>query len=141
MNWKNEAIERLRTYPSVVMAIKNLSSEIRRLEAVIQAPGSVRLDGPVHGAQTHEDWLLDNLMSLQMLKARLESTQQWKAATDRAMALLPEQEQSLIRQLYLDDRQSVELVSQNHYASRSTMYRHRDKALETFTKALYGPVC
>ncbi len=140
MNWKNEAIERLRSYPSAALAMKNLKAEISRVESLLASPGTVRMDAPIHSAKSREEWTLDNLVLLQLLRDRLRQLEDWKKTTDRALEVLPPEELQIIRQLYFEKQRDMERVSQENNATKSTLYRYRDRALEKFALALYGPV-
>ncbi len=139
MNWKNEAIDRLRQYPQARQARDNLQREIRRLEAALASPGSARPDRG-RGSGKREDWMLDTLVNLELLRDRYLFTSRWLENTDSALAGMTREDRALLEQMYMSGEPDTQLLSLEYGADRSTLYRHRDRALERFTLALYGPV-
>ena len=141
MNWKNEAMERLRKYESMLLAAKNIPQEIRRLEELSVAIRSGRAEGcaVLSGGNRQEEKLLDNMMSRQELLWRLQQTESWIACMDRALGALTREEKLVLQRFYIrPEKGSVERLCSELGAETSTIYRKRDKALRQFTVALYG---
>ncbi len=141
MNWKNEAIERLRKYEAMCLAADNIPQEIRRLEGVATSIRSARTDGNYiqSGGNRREEMLIDNMMSRQELHWRLDQTQLWLACMDKAMDALTPEEKLVLQRLYIyPEKGSVEQLCRELGLESSSVYRKRDKALRNFTIALYG---
>ena len=141
MNWKNEAMERLRKYESMCLALKNIPQEIRRLEQLSVAIRSGRADGcaVLSGGDRREEQLLDNMMSRQELMWRQQQTESWIDCMDRALGVLTREERLILQRFYIrPEKGSVERLCDELGAETSTIYRKRDKALRQFTVALYG---
>ena len=141
MNWKNEAMERLRKYESMLLAAKNIPQEIRRLEELSVAIRSGRADGcaVLSGGSRREEQLIDNMMSRQELAWRLQQTESWIDCMDRALGVLTREERLVLQRFYIrPEKGSVERLCTELGAETSTIYRKRDKALRQFTIALYG---
>ncbi len=141
MNWKAEAMEKLRRYDAMRQAMVNLPEEIRRLEAEAYSLRGMRMENdPVKdGGGRQEDVLLSNLVCRQELSATLEQTGNWLRVADRAMAALTPEEKLILHRLYIyPERGSVDRLCGELNVEQSSIYRKRDKALRKFTYALYG---
>ncbi len=141
MNWKSEAMERLRKYESMLLAAKNIPQEIRRLEELSVAIRSGRADGcaVLSSGSRREEQLIDNMMSRQELAWRLQQTESWIDCMDRALGVLTREERLVLQRFYMrPEKGSVERLCTELGAETSTIYRKRDKALRQFTIALYG---
>ena len=141
MNWKNEAMERLRQYDAMCLAADNIPQEISRLEAAATAIRSARTDGcrVQSGGNRREEMLLDNMMSRQELHWRLDQTQIWLACTNKALSALDPEEKLVLQRLYIyPEKGSLERLCNELGVENSSIYRKRDKALRHFTVALYG---
>ena len=103
MNWKNEAMERLRKYDAMCLAAENIPQEIRRLEDAATAIRSARTDGnrvQASGSR-REEILLDNMMSRQELHWRLDQTQAWLSCMDKALGTLSPEEKLVLHRFYI----------------------------------------
>lgn len=141
MNWKTEAVEKLRRYDAMRQAMVNIPEEIRRLEGeVYSLRGKGMEQAPVkeRGCRP-EDILLTNLVCRQELAAALEQTGNWLRITDRALGALNPEEKLILHRLYIcPERGSLDRLCTDLEVEQSSIYRKRDKALQKFTYALYG---
>ena len=64
MNWKREAIDKLKNYEARREALENIPKEIKRLESAYAGIRSATTDGtPVSGgSNTREDSMLSNIV-------------------------------------------------------------------------------
>lgn len=141
MNWKNEAMEKLRRYDAMRQAALNIPEEIRRLEQDAQAIRSPRIDGmPVKGGGSkREDILLNNLVQRQELKGNLQQTKLWLSGADRALKALSAEERLILHRMFIcPEKGCLERLCNELGVEQSSIYRKRDKALHRFTLALYG---
>lgn len=141
MNWKNEAMDRLRQYDAMRLAVTNIPQEIRRLEAASQLIRSARTDSiaVLSGGGRREEVILDNMMNRQELQWRLEQAQSWLSCTDRALGALSGEEKLVLQRFYIcPEKGSVERLCSELGLESSSVYRKRDKALRHFSVALYG---
>ncbi len=141
MNWKNEAMDRLRQYDAMRLAVTNIPQEIKRLEAAATAMRSARTDGAVvlSGVGRWEEAILDNMMNRQELRWRLEQAESWLTCMDRALGALSGEEKLVLQRFYIcPEKGSVERLCSELGLESSSVYRKRDKALRRFTVALYG---
>ena len=141
MNWKAEAIEKLRKYDAMRQAIVNIPEEISRLEIAACSIRSAKTDGtPVKGGGNgREDMLLNNLVHRQELNWSYEQAQSWLKSTDRALSALTPEEKLVLHRFYIcPERGSVDRLCSQLGVEQSSVYRKRDKALHKFTVALSG---
>lgn len=141
MNWKGEAIEKLRKYDAMRMSLQNIPMEMKRLETDAQSIRGARTDStPVKGGgSAREDALLNNLAHRQELQWALEQARYWVEITQRGLDTLTPEERLVLHRFYLyPERGSVERLCMELGVEQSSVYRKRDKALHKFALALYG---
>ena len=141
MNWKTEAMEKLRRYDAMCRARENLPLELQRLEAEYTAISSGMTDriGGGMNIRSREDRMLNNVMTRQQLTWSLEQARSWTDLVDRALSALSSDEQLILRQLYILPKSgALDQLVEELGMERSSIYRHRDKALSKFTLSLYG---
>ena len=141
MNWKGEAVEKLRKYDAMCRSLQNIPLEVKRLEVDARAIRGARTDGaPVKGGGSRrEDALLNNIAHRQELSWALEQAKFWVEITRRGLETLTPEEKLVLRRFYLSpERGSVERLCMELGVEQSSVYRKRDKALHKFALALYG---
>jgi hypothetical protein len=78
-------------------------------------------------------------MEQQELTHSLRQVQRWVRTVDLGLDALPEDEQLILRRLYLyPQRGAVEQLCSDLGLEQSSVYRKRDQALHRFTVAMYG---
>lgn len=141
MNWKGEAVEKLRKYEAMCRSLQNIPLEVKRLEVDARAIRGARTDGtPVKGGGSgREDALLNNLAHRQELSWALEQAKYWVEITRSGLETLTPEEKLVLQRFYLSpERGSVERLCMELGVEQSSIYRKRDKALRKFALALYG---
>ena len=111
MNWKNEAMERLRRYEGMLLAAKNIPIELRRLEEAAVSIRAGGIDGcaVLSGGNRQEERLLENMMNRQELTWRLRQTESWLDTMERALMSLPREERLVLERFYIrPEKGSVE---------------------------------
>ncbi len=140
MDWKNEAIEKLCKYEAMESAIENLQEEIRRLEleqTAIRSADPTRI--VAGGAGRQEDRLLSNIVRRQETENRLEQSRVWVGQVQRGLEALSYEERLILQRCYIKpEKCAVDNLCYDLGAEKSTIYRKKDKALLTFTTAMYG---
>ena len=143
MNWRREAIDKLRNYEAHKLALESLPKEIRRLESSFAGIRSATTDGtPVSGGgSTREDVMLSNIVHRDELKRRLKEARLWVSMVDKALDVLDDEERQVIERLFIHPMKgAMALLSEQLDIDKTTVYRRRDNALRRFTIALYGAV-
>lgn len=141
MNWKVEAEEKLRRYPAMRQAAKNIPQEIKRLENQACAIRAVQTDAiPSRGGRDgKEDMLMNNMVKRQELQWALEDARLWLSNTERALKTLNQEEQTVLsRMLIFPEDGAAQRLCMDLGVETSSVYRRRDSALRKFTIALYG---
>ena len=141
MNWKREAIDKLKNYEAHKQALENIPREIKRLESAYTVLRSASTENaPVSGGGgTREDCVLSNIVLRDKLKRRLKEARLWTAQVDKALAVLGEEEKLVLDRFYIHRAKgAVEALCESLSLEKSAVYDRRDKALRHFTLALYG---
>ncbi len=141
MNWKREAIDKLKNYEAHKQALENIPREIKRLESAYTGLRSASTENaPVSGGGgTREDCVLSNIVLRDKLKRRLKEARLWTAQVDKALAVLGEEEKLVLDRFYIHRAKgAVEALCESLSLEKSAVYDRRDKALRHFTLALYG---
>ena len=140
VNWKNEAIEKLRQYGAMAACLKTIPLEIKRLELdatkICSAdPGKV-VD---HGGGNGEDALLANISKRQELANRLRQAAYWVDTVEKALDILCDEYRAVLERLYMTRQKgTVDRLCYELGLEQSSVYRRRDAALKQFTMALFG---
>lgn len=141
MNWKREAIDKLKNYEAHKQALENIPREIKRLESAYTGLRSASTENaPVSGGGgTREDCVLSNIVLRDELKRRLKEARLWTAQVAKALAVLGEEETLVLDRFYIHRAKgAVEALCESLSLEKSAVYDRRDKALRHFTLALYG---
>ena len=141
MNWKYEAIDKLKQYAARKSAVQSIPEEIRRLEMSISGIRSSTSDGtPVKGGGSgKEDIYLSNIVRRQELERSLENAKSWVAFVQRGLDFLAEDERLILDRFYIyPAKGNVERLCMELSCEQATVYRRRDAALRKFTICLYG---
>ena len=94
MNWKFEAIEKLKEYTARKNAITSIPEEIKRLEEDAQRIRAASTDAtPVQGGgSAREDMLLSNIVHREELQRRLSDAIRRIKIVDGGLEVLPDAE-------------------------------------------------
>lgn len=141
MNWKREAIDKLKNYEAHREALESIPKEIKRLESSYAGIRSATTDStPVSGGgSTREDVMLSNIVHRDELKRRLKEARLWVSMVDKALGVLSDEERQVLDKFYIhQSKGSVDDLCGRLNIERATAYRRRDNALRRFTIALYG---
>lgn len=144
MDWKAEAVERLRGYEAQRQTMERITLELERLGTSYAGIRGARLAGMPKagsGASAREDYMLNNITRRDDLRRKLKEAQLWVAVVDSGMSILDEEERLALELCFIHKvKGSIEDLCERLNVERSTAYRRRDEALQRFTIALYGAV-
>lgn len=141
MDWKREAVDKLRCYAARKNALVSIPQEIRRLEDAFAGIHSATTDGtPVHGGGSgREDMLLSNIGHRDELKRSLRQAKETVAIVDKGLAVLDEEERLVLDRFYIHPAQgNVDRLCTELALEKTAVYDRKEKALRHFTIALYG---
>lgn len=142
MNWKFEAIEKLKEYTARKNAITIIPEEIKRLEEDAQRIRAASTDAtPVQGGgSAREDMLLSNIVHREELQRRLSDAIRWIDIVDGGLAVLSDDDRLVLDRFYIHPmRGNVDrLCNELGLEDERSVYKRKDKALRRFTLSLYG---
>ena len=140
MNWKNEAIERLKRYEPMKAAAHNMIDELKELSSKIASLKSSMAEHiAVKTSAEFNDQLLNDITRKEEMSTTLLQTKTWLKSTEKALGLLSPEEKLVLYRLYISrERNAIDRLCTELGCEQSTVYRKRDAALKRFTTALYG---
>lgn len=141
MNWKFEAIEKLKQYEAKKQALTSIPEEIARLESEMRSIRSATADGsPVNGGGSgREDMILSNIVHREELERSLEQAKKWVAMVDGGLEILSAEERLILDRFYIHPATgNVDRLCGELAVEKPTVYRRKDAALRRFTVCLYG---
>ena len=141
MNWKFEAIEKLKEYTARKNAITSIPEEIKRLEEDAQRIRAASTDAtPVQGGgSAREDMLLSNIVHREELQRRLSDALRWVEIVDGGLAVLSDEDRLVLDRFYIHPmRGNVDRLCDDLAIEKAAVYKRKEKALRRFTVALYG---
>ena len=141
MNWKFEAIEKLKEYTARKNAITSIPEEIKRLEEDAQRIRAASTDAtPVQGGgSAREDMLLSNIVHREELQRRLSDALRWVEIVDGGLAVLSDEDRLVLERFYIHPmRGNVDRLCDDLAIEKAAVYKRKEKALRRFTVALYG---
>lgn len=140
MNWKNEAIDRLRRYDSMKAAAVNMAEELKELSESIASIKSAMTDRvAVKKSTEFNEKLLNDLAKKEEMAVALRSAKSWLKVTERALKVLKPDEKLVLYRMYISrERGALDRLCEELECEVSTVYRRRDEALKRFTMSLYG---
>ncbi|MCI7807969.1 hypothetical protein MR626_01550 [bacterium] len=141
MNWKFEAIEKLKQYEAKKQSMTSIPEEIARLESAMQSIRSATADGtPVKGGGSgREDMMLSNIVHREELERSLEQAKMWVALVDAGLEILSAEERLILDRFYIHPAKgNVDRLCGELGVEKSQVYARKDAALHHFTISLYG---
>lgn len=143
MNWQKISIDRLRDYETRERALLLIPEQLKALNMSFAAVRAARTDGtPVkEGGNKREDALINNIVMRQELERNLEIVEAEKAITDKGLAVLTEEEKTVLYKFYINrPRRHVEELCETLCYEKTRIYEMKEVALRKFTLACYGIV-
>ena len=103
MNWKREAIDKLKNYEAHREALENIPKEIKRLESAYAGIRSATTDDTLcpGAAIRGRHSMLSNIVHRDELKRRLREARLWVAQVDKALAVLDDEERLVLDRFYI----------------------------------------
>lgn len=131
MDWKAEAVDKLKCYRVKKASVTGLEEEIQELES--------ELVGLRSASKPPEGEILNNLAQQDVLKRSMALTQQWLKRVNRGLAALCEDDRRLLHCFFMQKKKGgLEQLRQKLGVDNDELYKRRDHALRYFTLALYG---
>lgn len=141
MDWKREAMEKLKRYNAMKQSLRSIPEEITRLELEMQSIRSATSDGtPVTGGGSgREDRYLSNIVHREELSRSLEQAKVWVRLVDTGLAILSQEERLVLDRFYINPAMgNVDRLCMELGIEKSQVYTRKNSALHHFTLSLYG---
>ena len=141
MNWKKEAIEKLKEYNARKQAITSIPLEIAQLESAVRGIRGASADGVAisGGGSGREDMLLSNICKREELKCSLRDAKVWVRRVDAGLAVLNQEERLILDRFYINPaRGNVDRLCAELNVEKTQVYAKKDAAMRHFTIGLYG---
>ncbi len=144
MNWKSEAIDKLKNYEARKKSIEDIPLEIERLKCASTSVRSATTDGApaVSDNGRREDVLLSNIVHREELNRSLKQAKLWVKFVDEGLSVLTDEEKLVLDLFYIHPVKdhAERLCKELKLIDERSVYKRKDKALRHFTMALYGVV-
>lgn len=141
MDYIIAAIADLREYKAQLASIQNLKDAISECQAGIDQLHTTQYDKtPVMGGESgYEDRILTNMDKIKRLNGNLSIAKSKAARVDRGMAALDDEERIVLERMYVNqEREAVRRLCEDLNCEIAQIYRIRRRALNRFTRAMYG---
>ena len=144
MDWRAEAIEKLKGYEANRKALDSIPLELERLGAAYTGIRAAQVDGtPTADGSSNrrEDAMLSNIVHRDELKRRLREARLWVEIVDGGLSVLDDEDRLTLELCFIHKvKGSMDDLCERLCVEKSAAYRRRDQALRRFTLALYGPL-
>ncbi|MBR5022380.1 MAG: hypothetical protein IKY18_04180 [Oscillospiraceae bacterium] len=141
IDWKAVAIKELRTYKEVCLSLQSLPDLIERQKMIV---GRIRTNNPAKVYKkipADNDTQLSAIVYRDELEHRLKEAKKTVAAINMALSAMTEEEYLLLDTFFIHPRKNgADMLCEKLCIERSAVYERRNKALEKFTRSLYGCV-
>jgi len=141
MDWKREAVDKLRCYEAKRTSLERSAEEFCRLGDEMTSIRSAMTDStPVQGgSSTREDIMVNNIARREELRLARRDAARWVKMVDGALSVLDEDERLVLDRMYIHRAKgNVDRLCEELEREKPTVYRLKDRALRHFTLALYG---
>lgn len=137
LDWKNVAVESLKNYRPMEVALFCLPSEIEEIEWDMKKTQEAVMGGlPVDSVK---DIQLSRKIMLRKLEYRLKCTQEAVEDIKQALLMLTDEERMILSDFFIsNDGKSMKEIARDLGYSLATMYRKKDSALWNYAVNLYG---
>lgn len=141
MDWKSEAIDKLRQFEAKQQALLSIPMELAQLETSMAGVRSSRTDSSAvkGGGSGYEDRILGLIVRKEELNRRLKCAQLWVDEVTGALQILRPDERRILDVFYIvGEKGAADHLASELCADPKSVYRWKDVALRKFTIALYG---
>ena len=141
MDYREYAKDLLGRKNSLVSAYASIKEELITLENEKTACKALMNECEVLGRDKciYEDRFINTLANLDDCRFRLSVVERELKKIEKGMSLLSDYECTLLDSFYVEHIiDAAEELMDRFYRERSTVYRDKNRALDTFTRSIYG---
>lgn len=131
MDWRAEAVDKLKIYRLKKASVTGLEEEIQGLESELADLRSA--------SKPPEGEIFNNMAQQDALMRSLALTRQWLKRVNQGLATLREDDRRLLQCFFMQkEKGGLDQLRQELGVEDAELYKRRDQALRYFTLALYG---
>lgn len=141
MDYREYAKDLLARKNSLISAYGSIKDELKVLERERTACKSIMNDCEAFGRDKsiYEDRFINTLANLDDCRFRLSVVERELKKIEKGMSCLDDYECALLDTFYVERlTDAAEELMDKYYRERSTLYRDKNRALDTFTRSIYG---
>lgn len=141
MDYREYAKDLLARKNCLVSAYGAIKDELRVLEREKTTCKALMSECEVLGRDTtvYEDRFINTLANLDDCRFRLSVVERELTKIEKGMSRLDDYERALLETFYVEClSDAADELMMKYYRERSTVYRDKNRALDTFTRSIYG---
>ena len=139
MDYREYSKDRLSRKKHLASAYASLNAEIEMLEREKTACKIAASN--IGGENPYEERLINVLADLEDCRFRRSVVERELIKIEKGMNVLDDYHRDVIEHLFIErESDAVEYLMTKWFKERSTVYRDRNRALEDFTRSIYGVV-
>lgn len=140
MDYREYAKDLLKRKNGLSTAYRVIKDELAGLEAEKCACKTTMLNLPDdRGSRSAEERLVNIIVRIEDCRMRMRVVERELTMLEQGMGALSDYHRDLLDGFFINRRQGVcEELMEKYYRERSGIYRDRSKALEEFTRSVYG---
>jgi hypothetical protein len=143
MNWKDAAVDDLRTYAAKKRSLESMVEQIKALNMQLTTvKGAMSDTRPVNGGGSHyEDRILNNIVKRDRLALTYHATKRLLILVDKGLSGLDDDERLVLDKFFVHKvhgENHVYVLMDKLGYEKSAVYNLKDDALYKFTISMYG---
>lgn len=141
MDWKSEAIDKLKQYEAKRESLEIIPKQIAEVDSTMASIRSARIDGTSvkGGGNGREDMMLNCVVRKDELRRCLERAGLWVEIVSRGLELLDPDDRLVLDRFYINpEKKAADRLAGDLGIDVKTVNARKDKALRKFAIALYG---
>lgn len=142
MNWKQEAINDLRSYEIQKRSLNSIKERMEALEDNFKAIKCCQTDSvAVQGSgESHiEERMIDNIVERERLEHTYRATKMLVGIVERGLKELTDEERAVLNKFYINrPYRHVDILMDELHLEKTRIYQIKDKAIYKFTISMYG---
>lgn len=141
MDWKNEAIDKLKQYEAKRESLIIIPKQIAEIDSTMLSIRRGSIDGiPVRsGGNKREDMLLSCIAQKEELSCCLDRAGLWVESVTGGLEVLDPDSRLILERFYIHpEKYAADRLASDLGIDVKTVYARKDRALRLFTIALYG---
>lgn len=141
MDYIRDAIEFLKNYDNLKVALDNLEDDIKELKAdlAVGQLGAMEYSDMPKGdsSQLPDDKIVNKIYALKVKRQEYLITKKTLGKMDKVLSQLPKEDERILRAWYIEGLRGESVLKETHCSERN-FYRCKSQALRTFAIQIHG---